>query len=233
MEQEKSIQAELASHVGRLLRESFGKGPHSIHVSIRRPFVVFYMRGFISPTEKILFEQDQVYAIQSTRDLLMKTLIPEIKAYTSFIAGIQLQEFYYDWGLHNLSGVFVGIEAEGDNIETIKQEEYAGKEEAHQEIRSMSHLVQKTPEETYSCRLNDRTLLVIRNGILISIEKELIRLGGEGQLKLAKRNLEKNHLHNNNRLEPLLHARINDVFVDWDMHLDKSVIVFALTPASP
>lgn len=230
MEQVKSIQTELASHVGRLLRESFGKGPHSIFVSIRRPFVVFYLRGLLSPTEKILMEQDQVYSVQNTRDLLMKSLIPEIKAYTSLIAGIQLQELYYDWGLHNLSGVFVGVESDESGLEIIKQESHPWKEELHQEIRNMSHVVQKTPEETYSCLLNERTLLVVRSGILISIEKELIRLGNEGQLKLAKRNLEKGHLHNNNRLEPLLRAKINDVFVDWDVHLDRSVIVFALHP---
>jgi uncharacterized protein YbcI len=38
------------------------------------------MRGLVAPTEKILMEQDQVYSVQHTRDLLMKTLIPEIKA---------------------------------------------------------------------------------------------------------------------------------------------------------
>lgn len=232
MAQERSIQMELASHAGRVLRESFGKGPHSVHVSIRRPFIVFYMRGLLSPTEKILFEQDQIYTIQHTRDVLMTTLIPEMKAYTSLVAGISLQEFYYDWGLHNLSGAFVGMEADTGSLETIKQEAYAGKEETHQEIRNMSRIVQKTPEETYSCRLNDRTLLIIRHGILISIEKELIRLGYEGQLKLAKRNLEKTFLHNSSSLEPVLQAKINDVFVDWDMHLDKSVIVVAMSPNS-
>lgn len=230
MEQEKTVQSELASHVGRLLRESFGKGPQSVFVSIRRPFVVFYLRGLLSPTEKILLEQDQVMSIQHTRDLLMKTLIPEIKAYTSLIAGIQFQEFYYDWGLHNLTGVFVGIESGEDNLEAIKQEGYTGKEALEQEIIDISHLVQKAPEETYSCMLNDRTLLVIRNGILISIEKELIRLGFEGNLKLAKRNLEKGHFHNNNHLEPILDTKIIDAFVDWDVHLNKSVIVFVLDP---
>lgn len=232
MEHEKSIQSELASHVGKLLRDTFGKGPQSIHVSIRRPFVVFYMRGLLSPTEKILMEQDQVYSVQHTRDLLMKSLIPEIKAYTSLLAGLSFKEFYYDWALHNLSAIFVGIEASGDNMEAIKQEGYTGKEALHQEIDRISHMVQKTPEETYSCLLNEHTLLVIRSGILISIEKELIRLGLESHLKLAKRNLEKGHLHNNNRLEPILNARINDIFVDWDVQLDKSVIVLALTPPS-
>ncbi|WP_127580509.1 Na-translocating system protein MpsC family protein [Paenibacillus koleovorans] len=229
MEQEKTVQVELASHVGRLLRESFGKGPQSIFVSIRRPLVVFYLKGLLSPTEKILLEQDQVLSIQHTRDLLMKTLIPEIKAYTSLLAGIDFQEFYYDWGLHNLSGVFVGVE-EADYVEAFKEERYDGKEEFHHEIDNISHLVEKTPEETYSCLLNDRTLLLIRNGILISIEKELIRLGFEGNLKLAKRNLEKSYFHNNNRLESILGKKIMDVFVDWDFHLNKSAIVFVLEP---
>ncbi|RNB72816.1 Na-translocating system protein MpsC family protein [Brevibacillus panacihumi] len=227
---EKTAQSELASHVGRVLREAFGKGPQIIHVSIRRPFVVFYMKGFLSPTEKILLEQDQVFSIQHTRDVLMKTIIPEIKAYTSLIAGIQFREFYYDWGLHNSSGVFVGIESDEDDFE-IKEDGYSGKEEFHQEIENISHLVQKAPEELYSFMINNRTILVIRNGILVRIEKELIRLGLEGNLRLAKRNLEKRYLHNNNHFQRILKTEIVDVFADWDFHLDKSIFVFIINPS--
>ena len=231
MEQEKSVELELAGHVGRLLREAFGKGPQSIFVSIRRPFIVIYLRNFLSPTEKILLEQDQVFTLQNTRDLLMKTLIPEIKAYASLIAGMNLREFYYDWGLHNHSGVFVGVASDDGNVQANLQESYPGKEEFHQEISNLSHRVQKLPEELYSCKINDRTLLVIRNGILIYIEKELIRLGYEENLKLAKRNLEKRHLHNNNHFQRILGTKIVDVFADWDFQLDKSVFVFMLNPS--
>ncbi len=161
----------------------------------------------------------------------MKSLIPEMKAYTSLVAGMNLREFYYDWGLHNHSGVFVGIESDEGNLETIRQEGYFGKEELHQEISNISHQVEKVPEDLYSCMINDRTLLVIRNGILIRIEKELIRLGNEETLKLAKRNLEKRHLHNNYHFERILHTKIIDVFADWDFQLDKSVFVFVLNPS--
>ncbi|MDD9269104.1 Na-translocating system protein MpsC family protein [Paenibacillus sp. GCM10023248] len=228
---EKRIQNELASHVGRLLREAFGKGPQSIFVSINRPFVVIYLRNFLSPTEKVLLQQDQIAAIQHTRDLLVKSLIPEFKAYLLVIAGMNIQEFYYDWGLHNHSGIMVGIEADEGKEHPELLEGYTGKEELHQEIDSLSHQVEKRPEELYSCKLNDRTLVVIRNGILISIEKELIRIGHEESLRLAKRSLEKSYLHNNGHFEPILHTRVIDVFVDWDFHLDKSVIVFILNPS--
>lgn len=230
MDQDKQAQLELASHIGRLLREAFGKGPQSIHVSIRRPFVIVYLRSFLSPTEKILLDQDQVFSMQNTRDLVMRTLIPEIKAYTTLIAGMNLREFYYDWGLHNHSGVFVGIDEEEGNLDAIRQEPYLGKEQFLQEISNISDMVQKVPEEIYSCRINDRTLLVVRNGILINIEKELIRLGFEENLKLAKRNLEKRHLHSNNHFERILQTKIVDVFADWDFHYDRSVFVFMLQP---
>lgn len=79
--------------------------------------------------------------------------------------------------------------------------------------------------------INDRTILVIRNGILVRIEKELIRLGLEGNLKLAKRNLEKSYLHNINHFQRILNTKIVDVFVDWDFQLDKSIFVFILNPS--
>jgi uncharacterized protein YbcI len=232
VEHDKQAQNELASHLGRLLRDAFGKGPQSIFVSIHRPFVVVYLRNFLSPTEKILLEQDQVFLVQNTRDHVMKSLIPEMKAYLQLIMGIHIREFYYDWGLHNHSGVFVGIEADENHPVPSLQEEYIGQMELHREIEHISQMVQKKPEELYSCLLNERTLVVVRNGILINIEKELIRLGNEETLKLAKRNLEKRHLHNNNRFERFLNTRVIDIFVDWDFQLDKSVFVFILNPST-
>lgn len=227
---DKQALTEIASYVGRLLREAFGKGPQSIFVSINRPFVVLYLRNFLSPTEMILLQQDQIQSIQTTRALLMKSIIPEIKAYLLLLGGMNIREFYYDWGLHNQSGVMVGIEAWDDHGQPPLESGYTGKEELHREINTISHQVQKLPDELYSCMINERTLLVIRNGILISIEKEMIRIGHEESLKLAKRNLEKRHLHNDSHFQGFLNAKVMDVFVDWDFHLDKSVIVFILNP---
>lgn len=227
---DKQAQSEIASYVGRLLREAFGKGPQSIFVSINRPFVVLYLRNFLSPTEKILLEQNQIHSIQTTRDLLMKSLIPEIKAYLLLLAGMDIREFYYDWGLHNQSGVMVGIEACEELEQTFLESEYAGKEELQYEMNTISQQVQKRPDELYSFLINERTLLVFRIGILISIEKELIRIGHEESLRLAKRNLEKSHLHNNGHFQEFLNAKVIDLFVDWDFHLDKSVIVLILNP---
>jgi uncharacterized protein YbcI len=221
---------ELSSYISKILRDNFGKGPESVHVSLGGTFITVYIRNFLSPTEKVLMKQKEEETVQHTRDLLMQTLIPEIKAYIKIVTGMDIREFYYDWGLHNKSAMFTGICTDLTNTKLPVNEEYSGKGELQTEIINLSQESEKAPEEIYSCQINHRTLLVIRNGILVRIEKQLIRQGMRDQLKLAKRTLEKGLLHNNNHFEAILNTNVVDIFVDWDFDLDKSVIIFVTNP---
>jgi uncharacterized protein YbcI len=225
-------QQEISSYIGKLLRDHFGKGPESVFVSINHSMITMYLRNFISPMETVLMAKDEEKMVQQTRDMLMQSLIPEIKAYVKIVVGLDIQEFYYDWGLHNKSGIFVGICTELLNKEELIQEQYTGKLDIHKEIDHISFHAQKVPDEVVSTLLNPRTLIVIRNGILVSIEKELIRLGHKEILVLAKRNLEKRLLHNNNHFDSILQTKVIDIFVDWDFDLDRSVMVFILNPTN-
>jgi uncharacterized protein YbcI len=230
----KQVQTELAGYIGRTLRENFGKGPESVFVSYNDSVMTIYLRNFISPSESVLLGQQQEAMVQTTRDLLMQSLIPEFKAYIKILTDMEVNEFYYDWGLHNKSGLFVCIgntskERENDHDKSYR---YHGKESLHQEINRISLQAEKTPEEVQSYLLNERTLVVIRNGILVPIEKELIRLGNFESLRLAKRNLEKRLLHNSGNFELILNTHVNDIFVDWDFYRDKSVIVLILSPTA-
>ncbi|MGY0693887.1 Na-translocating system protein MpsC family protein [Virgibacillus sp. FSP13] len=150
-----------------------------------------YLRNFTSPIERVLIEQDQVKTFQKARDSLMKMLIPEIKAYINIVSGMEISEFYYDWGLHNQSGIFIGIGADLDTENLWQSESYEGKAQVHQEIMRISKQVEKAPKEIYSHRLNPRTLLLFRNDILVNIEKELIRQGYAEILRITNRKLER------------------------------------------
>lgn len=226
----KQVQMELASYIGRTLRENFGKGPESVFVSYNQSILTVYLRNFLTPSENVLLAQDQEAIVQKTRDMLMQTLIPEFKAYIKILTGMEIREFYYDWGLHNKSGVFIGKSASLTEQAEIINDSYEGREHLHEEIKRISIQAQKEPDEVESFLLNQRTLVVIRKGILVSIERELIRLGSSETLRLAKRNLEKRLLHNSNHFEAILKTKVNDIFVDWDFNLDKSAIVLILLP---
>jgi len=225
----KQVQLELAGYIGRTLRENFGKGPESVFVSYNDSILTIYLRNFLSPSERVLLGQGQEVMVQTTRDMLMQTLIPEFKAYITILTGMEVKEFYYDWGLHNKTGIFVCIGTPPEAAEPMKDHTYEGNENLHAEIKRISILAQKEPEKVYSYLLNPRTLVVIREGILVAIEKELIRLGGSETLRLAKRNLEKRLLHNSSHFEGILQTKVDDIFVDWDFQLDKSAIALILS----
>ncbi|MFD2045237.1 Na-translocating system protein MpsC family protein [Ornithinibacillus salinisoli] len=224
------VQKELASYIGKLLRDNFGRGPETVFVSINQPFICVYLRKFLSPMEKVLISDNHESFIQTSRDILMKNLIPEINAYMTVLTGLTMEEFYYDWNLHNQSGMFVAISNNRANIEQPSELNYPGKDELHQEIIQVSQQAQKVPQEVLSYKLNERTIIVIRNGIFITIERELIRMGQLEVLRTAKRRVEKRLLHNSMRLESIFDAKIDDSFVSWDFDRDRSVILFIVNP---
>lgn len=224
------MQLEISSYLGKLLRDTFGKGPESVNVSIGYTFITIYLRNFLTPSERVLMEQDHEMIVMQMRDKLMEMIRPELIGYIEIVTGQKPEEFYYDWGLQNRSGMIMGVFPEPIRGNDLLIEEYVGKTGVQQEIIDISQQAQKAPEEIYSCEINPRTVVVVRNGILVRIEKELIRHGIGDLLRRIKRQLEKSYLHNNTHLESLFKKRIVDSFVDWDFVRDKSLTVFVLNP---
>nr|WP_239565398.1 Na-translocating system protein MpsC family protein [Brevibacillus fulvus] len=223
----------MGNFLAKLLRDTFGKGPESIHVSMGHAFIVIYIRNFLSPMERLLIEKDEEQTVHRTRELLMRGISSEIAAYIKIVTGMDVKELYYDWSFQNRTGVIIGISEQPVQNSTTTFADFPGKVQLLQEINRISIRAQKLPEEIYSYQLNPRTLIIVRNGILVSIEKELIRLGYDQILKIAKRLLEKKLLHNNSHFESILSVKVMDIFADWNFERDKSVIVMILNPSYP
>ncbi|MBJ6363983.1 Na-translocating system protein MpsC family protein [Paenibacillus sp. GCM10012307] len=213
----------IASYTGKMLRDHFGKGPESVFVSIGSNVISIYLRNFVTPSERVLLEQNHETIIHQIREKLLQMIIPEISSYVEALTGIKLKEFYYDWNLHSktmmLLGICEGSVMKGAPVDT----DYPGKQQLEREMDTLSQQTQRIPDEIVSFEMNPRMLVIIRKGILVHLEKELIRLGQGELLKRAKRNLEKSFLHNNNILDSILNKRVQDSFVDWNFNLDKSV----------
>jgi len=229
MDDKQQLLTQISSYVGKLLRDHFGKGPESVYVSLGSTFFTLYIRNFITPMERVLLEQEQEMVVLDLRHQLMKKVLPELCAYIERTTGQTIREMYYDWSLYNRSGLIGGIAETpfpaGDEVD----ESYPGRDDVHRVINQVSQEVQKRPEETYSCLLNSRTLLILRRGILVRIEQELIRLGHGELLRHVKANLEQSELRDG-RFDSILQQRVIDSFVDWDFTLDKSMIVLILQP---
>lgn len=212
----------ISSFTGKLLRDRFGKGPESVHASVGERCITLYIRNFIGPVEKFLLSKEEEQALRYTRELLMKSLLPEITRYLNDELGIQVDEMYYDWGLHNATGIIVGLFQNSRQV----SDPYEGQAEVHSQISALTAKVQKQPERIESWWINPRTLIVVREGILILLEKELLGLGYENVLKTTKRKLEKRVFGQDFRIGELVGKGLADVYVDWDFDKDKGVVAY-------
>lgn len=222
----------ISSYTGKLLRDHFGKGPESVFVSVGSTYFNIYIRNFLSPIERVLLEQGQEMVVRDLRMKMMDRLLPELREFLEETTGQRVRELYYDWGFVKCSGVIFGICERPFEFGDAVDEQYAGRNELDALINQISKETEKLPELTYSCLLNERTLIVIRKGILVRIEEELIRIGHGEILRRVKSNLEKRDLQNSQQFESILHRRVVDSFVDWDFERNKSGIILILQPST-
>lgn len=225
----KEKQKQIASYTGKTLRDHFGKGPESVYVSLNSSCIVMYMRNFLSPLEQVVMNQEGIEAVEALRDTLMKQVLPEIKGFLMTIIDIEKFEFYFDWTIHSKSGMITGIRKE--NAALRENDQLPNFINTIEKVSEISRQAEKEPNHIYIEQVNPRTLVVVREGILIRIEKELIALGHEQTLQIAKRRLEKSLLEDG-EFDKILGVNVHDIFVNWDFYLDKSVIVFITDPIS-
>ena len=227
MKKEKTTESEVSGYISGLFRTHFGKGPASVFVAIRKPFVVIHLREFLAPTEKVLMSQKESVRVQEIRGLLMRDLKEQIKLDLLKSAELEIKEIHADWNLENKTGLLILVlngEAEEKAQEWPKD---IDKKAFYQEVADASKKAQKEPDKTEVVWPNERTVLIRREGILIEIEKELIRNNFTEQLKLAKRPLEAKLIYNSS-LEQLLNRKITEAFTDWDFKDDIGYMVLLI-----
>lgn len=229
MKNEQTKQAEISGYLSTLLRNHFGKGPTAVYVTIQPPFLTIHLRGFLAPMEKLLVKQKEFNQVLKTRDLLMNDLRKEIIEELRIKADLDIMEMYADWNLEKETGLLIGVLNTNETEEAMEWPNGVSHEEFKRRIERASYNEEKVPDRTDLYWLNDRTVLVKRSGILVAIEKELIRNGFEEELLLAKRPLEHRVLEEVD-LEAVLHRKITETFLNWNFETDISYVVFLLEP---
>ncbi|MDN3427613.1 Na-translocating system protein MpsC family protein [Microbacterium sp. APC 3898] len=227
MPNEKTIHTEVGSYISTLLRDHFGKGPTSVFVTVKPPFITIHLRGFLAPTEKILMKQQEHRRVLETRDLLMNQLVSDIKLELWKIGKIDIEDVYADWNLDDQTGMILAIMPDKTPAADFEWDSDIQVENIREEVMEASRKAQKTPESTELYWLNKRTLLIERSGIFVEIEKELIKGGFIEELKLVKRPLER-RLILQTQIEAILGQPIMEVFLDWNFITDKGYIVLLL-----
>lgn len=78
MEQQQTEAQMIAAYTGKALRDHFGKGPVNVHVSLKRPFLIMYVKDFLMPMETILLKQNEERHVAKSREHIMEEFFPGI-----------------------------------------------------------------------------------------------------------------------------------------------------------
>lgn len=219
---------DMSSLTSKMLRKNFGRGPESCNAFANLQYLVFYIRGFLSPMEVVLLENGNSDTIDMSRNIVMHNVLTELKGILEIEFEQDVKSFYQDWNYPQNRGMVV-VEFENSVFEGEEQNASTALfESLIQEVDRISILVQKKPEVTKVYPISSKLYLVKREGILIQIEKALIEKGYDQTLLVTKDELEKSYLHHDSRFEEIFHNPVSDIFVDWDLRRDNSIICFVL-----
>ncbi|MEH7226231.1 Na-translocating system protein MpsC family protein [Bacillus sp. JJ1566] len=216
----------ISSYTSKLLRNKFGRGPENCFAVTADRFLVLHIRGFVSPMEEVLLQENQHVQVDHARDVVIKSILPELKGVFQVTLETEVRNFFHDWNFPNNTGVIIA-ELE-DTLLPMEKNEEVNFSLLESEVARISLLVEKTPEETFSFQISPRMFIVKREGILVPIEKALIESGFQKELHFTKDDLEKSYLHRYGKFDQLFQREIIDIFVDWNFKNDNSLICFIL-----
>jgi uncharacterized protein YbcI len=219
----------ISSLLSKLLRKNFGRGPDSCHAFAKDHFLVFYIRGFLSTLENVLIEYENIDNIKISRNIIMDKILLELKEILELDFQTVVAFSYHDWNYLKNTGIITVVfdqEAPPFESEAVKFKEY---KDTIDEVERLSILIQKKPDKIEVVEITSRLFLVIREGILVPIEKTLIQKGQEKTLLLAKDELEKIYFHQEGNFDLIFNRSIVDIFVHWNIKEDRSLTYLFLS----
>ncbi|WP_243735219.1 DUF2294 domain-containing protein [Paenibacillus turpanensis] len=218
----------ISSYISKLLRRNFGRGPDACYASVGNQFLVVYVRGFLSPMEDILVKKDPL-TVSVARKSIIGSALNELKGVIHLTLDVEVLEFYHDWNFPNNTGMIVALlDRKLEPFEPVTDGPIPDFSMLEEEVARLSALVQKVPDQMEIVPIHSRLYIVVREGILIPIEKALIHRGFEQELLFVKDDLEKTYFHRDGRFQQYFGRDVLDIFFTWNLARDKSYIGFIL-----
>lgn len=220
---------DISSLTSKLLRKNFGRGPESCFAFKNNDFLVFYIRGFLSLMESILLESGNSDNIDISRSIIMQSIFTQLKGIIELEFEQEVKSFYHDWNYPNNTGMItVAFEKDITNEKNQAGSQPPEFNRLIDEVERISAIVEKIPEKTMAFQIAPKLYLVKRDGILVQIEKTLIEKGYEQILLVSKDTLEKSYFHRDAHFEDIFKQPVADIFIDWNLNEDNSMICFVL-----
>lgn len=232
MANKNTSRTEVDEYISALLETHFGERPAKVNITIEKSFIVIHLQGFLLPSEKILMRRNETKRLLETRMLIMNGLKAEVIDVLKKTTGIEVAEFYADWNLEKETGLFLAVAEKIQAPDTADWPDEIDKAALEKKVINASKETEKEPDAIETYWLGNNLILIERRGIVVEIERQLIKNGIIEELRLAKRPLE-HDIMESTKLEPILKQPVSELFVDWDFENEKAYMVLVLESKNP
>lgn len=207
-----------------LFAEHFGISPARVNVRLNESCIIISAERFLQPIVESLIHEASHGALQSTRELMVGYLLPELCRYISDDCGIPLGAHAYDWNDEDLSCLIFMLLEEPEFLR--ENHPYPGQAKIHRHIAALTYDVQRFPDKIYSFWLDAELLVIIRDGTLSPVENALIEDGHSEALRMSKRRVEKAKFREEFPFGDPIKSSIRGVYLDWMFPNDRSALVY-------
>ncbi|QDH23037.1 Na-translocating system protein MpsC family protein [Saccharibacillus brassicae] len=215
----------LETYSDLLCKSQFGKPPESTEIYSNERCVVFLLHGLIDARDSRLPDDpDERYT--HIHILLDQFIYPSLKPKIEASSDKKVSNVFIDWK----SGTNTAMIAVFFHpvIEAMPEDLYAGKADLHQQVDLVTSSVQKPPLGIESFRMDGRFVMILRYGLMISLEKRLVKKGFNNQLRVTKREVELDSFLEQLPIEKLLSRKLKAAYLDWAFEDDISLLMLEL-----
>ncbi|OWA37758.1 hypothetical protein B9G55_06860 [Saccharibacillus sp. O16] len=208
-----------------ICKNQFGKKPDSIEIRANDRCCLIFYHGLVDEKDdRLPSDPDERYS--HVYILLEQFIFPMLKPKIEAASTRHVEYVFMDWKSEtNTSMIAAFLIPLSD---PLPEDLYAGKAQLHSDVESITAKVQKTPVRIESFRLDPDILMVIRKGLLISLEKKLVKKGFNTQLRIAKRELELDRFMEGLPIRELLNRDLEASYIDWSFKDDVSLLLLKL-----
>lgn len=212
-----------------LFAEHFGISPARVNVTLDDSCIVICAERFLQPLVESMILEESHGALQSMRELMVGYLMPELCRYVQDDCGLKIETKGYDWNDEDLSCLIFMLLAEPAFLR--ENVPYPDQNKIHRHIAALTYDVQRFPEKIYSFWLEQRMLILIRDGTMTEVERALIEDGHCEVLRMSKRKVEKKRFCEEPPFGGTANRSLKGVYLDWVFPHDRSVLVYVFGSA--
>lgn len=214
-----------------LFAEHFGISPARVSVTVNDSCVVICAERFLQPIVESMIHEASQGALQSTRELMVGYLMPELCRYIFNDCGLPVETHAYDWNDDDLSCLIFMMFSEPACLR--ENEPYPEQNKVHRNIATLTYDLQRFPEKIYSFWMECTMLVIVRDGTLTEVEKALIEDEHCEVLRISKRRVEKKKFCEEPPFGGIANRSVKGIYIDWIFPHDRSILVYVFDKARP